>query len=195
MRQLFDELKRRNVIRVAAAYAVATWVVLQIADVVLENIGAPDWVMQTFMLALALGFPLVVIFSWAYEMTPDGLKLEKDVDRDQSITHQTGNKLDRITVGLLILVLAVFAIERLMPGDEPAESAATAAADVTDKSIAVLAFEDLSPGGDQAYFAEGVSEELLNVLAQIPDLKVAGRTSSFAFRDQNRDLREIGEIL
>ena len=95
----------------------------------------------------------------------------------------------------MILVLAVFGIERLMPGDEPAESAATAAADVTDKSIAVLAFEDLSPGGDQAYFAAGVSEELLNVLAQIPDLKVAGRTSSFAFRDQNRDLREIGEIL
>ena len=195
MRQLFNELKRRNVIRVAAAYTVATWVVLQIADLVLENIGAPDWVMQTFMLALALGFPLVVIFSWAYEMTPDGLKLEKDVDRNQSITHQTANKLDRITVGLLILVLAVFGIERLMPGDEPAESAATAAADVTDKSIAVLAFEDLSPGGDQAYFAAGVSEELLNVLSQIPDLKVAGRTSSFAFREQNRDLREIGEIL
>jgi len=195
LRQLFNELKRRNVIRVAAAYTVATWVVLQIADLVLENIGAPDWVMQTFMLALALGFPLVVIFSWAYEMTPDGLKLEKDVDRDQSITHQTANKLDRITVGLLILVLAVFGIERLMPGDEPAESAATAAADVTDKSIAVLAFEDLSPGGDQAYFAAGVSEELLNVLSQIPDLKVAGRTSSFAFREQNRDLREIGEIL
>jgi TolB-like protein/Tfp pilus assembly protein PilF len=195
LRQLFDELKRRNVIRVAAAYAVATWVVLQIADVVLENIGAPDWVMQTFMLALALGFPLVVIFSWAYEMTPDGLKLEKDVDRDRSITHQTAHKLDRITVGLLILVLAVFGIERLMTGDEPAESAATAAADVTDKSIAVLAFEDLSPGGDQAYFAEGVSEELLNVLAQIPDLKVAGRTSSFAFRDKDRDLREIGEVL
>jgi len=195
LRQLFDELKRRNVIRAAAAYTVATWVVLQIADLVLENIGAPDWVMQTFMLALALGFPLVIIFSWAYEMTPDGLKLEKDIDRDQSITHQTANKLDRITVGLLILVLAIFAIERLMPGDEPAESAAKAAADVTDKSIAVLAFEDLSPGGDHGYFAAGVSEELLNVLAQIPDLKVAGRTSSFAFRDQNRDLREIGEIL
>ena len=176
MRKLFDELKRRNVIRVAAAYAVATWVVLQIADVVLENIGAPDWVMQSFMLVLALGFPLVVIFSWAYEMTPDGLKLEKDIDRDQSITHQTASKLDKITVGLLLLVLAVFGIERLMSRDEPAESAATAAADVTDKSIAVLAFEDLSPGGDQAYFAEGISEELLNVLAQIPDLKVAGRT-------------------
>ncbi len=198
MHNLFDELKRRNVIRVAAAYAVAAWVVLQIADLVLENIGAPEWVMQTFMLLIGLGFPLAVIFSWAYELTPDGIKLEKDVDHDQSITQQTANKLDKVTVGLLVVVLVIFGIERLVPREEataPAETADTTVTNVTDKSIAVLAFEDLSPGGDQAYFAEGISEELLNVLAQIPDLKVAGRTSSFAFKDQARDLREIGEIL
>jgi TolB-like protein len=198
LHNLFDELKRRNVIRVAAAYAVAAWVVLQIADLVLENIGAPEWVMQTFMLLIGLGFPLAVIFSWAYELTPEGLKLEKDVDHDQSITQRTANKLDKVTVGLLIVVLVIFGFGRLVPREEataPAETADTTVANVTDKSIAVLAFEDLSPGGDQAYFAEGISEELLNVLAQIPDLKVAGRTSSFAFKDQARDLREIGEIL
>ena len=196
MAQLFNELKRRNVIRVAVAYCVAAWVLLQIADLVLENIGAPGWVMQVFMLALALGFPVVIIFSWAFEITPEGIKLEKDIDRDNSITQRTASKLDRITIGLLILVLIIVGVERLVVSDAPLpESAPAATNEVTDKSIAVLAFEDLSPAGDQEYFAEGISEELLNVLAQIPDLKVAGRTSSFAFKEQVRDLREIGEIL
>jgi TolB-like protein len=189
---LFRELTRRNVIRVAVAYAVAAWVLLQIADLVLDNIGAPGWVMQVFMLAVALGFLLVLIFSWAFELTPEGLKREKDVRRDESVTRATAHKLDRITIALLAVVLVMVAAQRFVPGTD---SPVSAAADVADKSIAVLAFQDLSPGGDQEYFAEGISEELLNVLAQIPDLKVAGRTSSFAFKDQNRDLREIGEIL
>jgi len=192
LNNLIQELTRRNVIRVAIAYAVAAWVLLQIADLVLDNIGAPDWVMQVFMLALALGFPLVIIFSWAFELTPEGLKREKDVRRDESVTRTTAHKLDRITIGLLIVVLIIVAAERLVPS---VDSPPSVAADVADKSIAVLAFQDLSPAGDQEYFAEGISEELLNVLAQIPDLKVAGRTSSFAFKNQNRDLREIGEIL
>ena len=197
MGQLFTELKRRNVIRVSVAYVVASWVVLQVADLVLENIGAPDWVMKAFMLALALGFVLAVIFSWAYELTPEGIKRERDVDRSQSITGDTGHKLDKVTIGLLILVLLIVGAERyLLPEREvegdPRQSTTT---QVDDKSIAVLAFSDLSAAGDQAYFAEGISEELLNVLAQIPDVKVAGRTSSFAFRGQNRGIREIGEIL
>jgi TolB-like protein/Tfp pilus assembly protein PilF len=191
---LIEELKRRNVIRVGIAYLVAAWVVLQIADLVLENIGAPDWVMQALMLVLALGFPLVLLFSWAFELTPEGIKREKDIRRGESIIRQTAHKLDRMTVGLLFVVILIVAAERLMPeadAPEPEPGAVT----VAEKSIAVLAFEDLSPDGDQEYFAEGISEELLNVLAQIPDLKVAGRTSSFAFKDQKRDLREIGEIL
>lgn len=192
LNNLFQELMRRNVIRVAVAYAVAAWVMLQIADLVLDNIDAPDWIMQVFMLALALGFPVVVIFSWAFELTPEGLKREKDVHRDESVTRATAHKLNRITIGLLVVVLTIVVAERFVPS---AESPRTDTAEVADKSIAVLAFQDLSPGGDQEYFAEGISEELLNVLAQIPDLKVAGRTSSFAFKDQNRDLREIGEIL
>jgi len=172
--QLFDELKRRNVIRVAVAYLIATWLVLQVADLVLENISAPEWVMQVFMLAFALGFPLALIFSWAYELTSDGLKKEREVDRDQSITRSTGRKLNQA---------------------DTSNTATLDSAVVTDKSVAVLAFEDLSAAGDHAYFAEGLSEELLNVLAQVPDLKVAGRTSSFAFKGQNTDLRDIGEIL
>jgi TolB-like protein/Tfp pilus assembly protein PilF len=193
---LVEELKRRNVIRVGIAYLVAAWVVLQIADLVLENIGAPEWVMQTLMLVLALGFPVVLLFSWAFELTPEGIKREKDIPPGESITRHTAHKLDRMTVGLLFVVVLLVVVERMVPEEDASESEPEpVAAAVAEKSIAVLAFEDLSPEGNQEYFAEGISEELLNVLAQIPDLKVAGRTSSFAFKDQKRDLREIGEIL
>jgi TolB-like protein/Tfp pilus assembly protein PilF len=192
--KLLEELQRRNVIRVGIAYLVAAWVLLQIADLVLENIGTPDWVMQSFMLVLALGFVPVILFAWAFELTPEGIKLEKDVDRSGSITRQTGQKLDRVTITLLLFVVVLVVAERMMPAAESPESVPETTV-VTEKSIAVLAFEDLSPDGDQEYFAEGISEEILNVLAQIPDLKVAGRTSSFAFKGQKRDLREIGDVL
>ena len=194
MGRLLEELQRRNVIRVGIAYLVATWVVLQITDLVLENIGAPDWVMQSLMLMLALGFVPVVLFAWAFELTPEGIKLEKDVDRSESIARRTGQKLDRVTITLLLFVVVLVVAERMMPAAESPAPAPEIAA-ITEKSIAVLAFEDLSPDGDQEYFAEGISEEILNVLAQIPDLKVAGRTSSFAFKGQKRDLREIGDVL
>jgi len=191
----FEELKRRNVFRAAVAYVIASWLILQVADVVLQGIEAPAWVMKVFMLVLALGLPFVLLFSWAYELTPEGLKKEKDVDRTASITPETGRKLNLITIGMLVAVLAVVIIDRafMHAHDEaPAAIATTAAADT---SIAVLAFDDLSPDGDQGYFADGLSEELLNVLAQVPEMKVAGRTSSFAFKGTNTDLREIGELL
>ena len=194
MGRLFDELKRRNVIRVAVTYVVASWLVLQVADLVLENISAPDWIMQVFMLAFALGFPIAIIFSWAYELTPEGLKREHEVERDVSITRSTGRKLDLITIGMLITVVLFVVYERRNSPDQT-NSIPVGTAEITDKSVAVLAFEDLSASGDHAYFAEGLSEELLNVLSQVADLKVAGRTSSFAFKGQNTDLREIGEIL
>jgi TolB-like protein len=125
--------------------------------------------------------------------TPEGVKREKDVDRGASITHDTGRKLNIATIGMLVAVLVVFAVDRLYVR-EGHDGGPQSAAPI-DKSIAVLAFEDLSPDGDHAYFAEGLSEELLNVLAQVDDLQVAGRTSSFAFKGQNKDLREIGELL
>jgi len=209
--KLFNELKRRNVNRIAVAYVIASWLILQVADVIIGNIEAPPWVFSVFLLALSLGFFPVVFFAWAYELTPEGLKKESEVDRDQSITSDTGKKLNTITIIMLVAVVAFVILERTM-FSAPPEPAAIAEApaepvpaepvptEVTetaadDKSIAVLAFEDLSATGDQAFFAEGLSEELLNVLAQIRSLKVAGRTSSFAFKDKDTDLREIGEIL
>ena len=194
MSQLFDELKRRNVFRVAVAYLVSGWLVLQIAELVLDSTGAPEWVMKVLLLLGLLGLPIALVFSWAYELTPEGVKREKDVDRSSSITRDTGRKLNIVTIGMLGAVIAIFALDRLYlhEGHDAAESPAAAQA---EKSIAVLAFEDMSPEGDQAYFADGLSEELLNVLAQVGDLQVAGRTSSFAFKGQNKDLREIGDLL
>ena len=202
--QLFNELKRRNVFRVGVAYVVSAWLVLQVADVVLNNISAPDWVFSVFMLTGAVFFVPVLVFSWAYELTPDGLKKESEVDRSGSITGQTGRKLNLITMGMLVAVVAFVLIERTIEPDasetaeaiaEETESGEVTTTTVDDKSIAVLAFDDLSPGGDQAFFAEGLSEEILNVLAQVPGLKVAGRTSSFAYKGKDTDLREIGEAL
>jgi TolB-like protein len=195
--QLFDELKRRNVFRVAVAYLVAAWLVLQVSQLVLEAIDAPAWVIQVFLLIFALGLPLALLFSWAYELTPEGIKREKEVDRAKSVTPQTGKKLDQITIGMVIALVVFIAADRTFFAQRVAHTPAPEVTQtaIEDKSLAVLAFEDLSQEGDQAYFADGLSEELLNVLSQVPDLKVAGRTSSFAFKDRNMDLREIGEIL
>ncbi len=202
MGQFFTELKRRNVFRVAVAYLVSGWLVLQIVDVVIGNIGAPRWVFSVFLLAGIVLFVPVLVFAWAYELTPEGLKRESEVDRSHSITSRTGRKLNLVTIGMLVAVVGFVILERVMfpvamnvPAVAEVDDTEITVTTTDDKSIAVLAFDDLSPGGDQAFFAEGLSEEILNVLAQVPGLKVAGRTSSFAFRGKDTDLREIGEIL
>ena len=204
----FEELKRRNVFRVAIGYVITAWLLLQVIDLVLENIKAPDWVMQVFMLALAIGFPLAIFFAWAFEMTPDGVKREADVDRSQSIAPQTGRKMDRNIIIAMALALAYFAYDKFSGPDEEVSSISQDTLQSTsisvdedsvsapaEKSIAVLPFVDMSAEGDQAYFADGISEEILNVLVKTRSLKVAGRTSSFQFRDNKRDLKSIGEQL
>ena len=208
---LFDELTRRNVFRVGIAYAVSAWILLQVADLVLENISAPAWVMQVFMLAIAIGFPLALLFAWAFEMTPEGIKLEKNVDRSQSITHITGQKMNRgITIALAIAVVLLlvdkFTPDEVGPGSVSPEAVQTTESSVErelnpalaaedEKSIAVLPFVNMSSDPEQDYFADGISEEILNTLAKVSELKVAGRTSSFAFKGKNEDLLEIGKIL
>jgi hypothetical protein len=185
--QFFNELKRRNVVRVAVAYLVSGWLVLQVVDVVISNIGAPRWVFSVFLLAGVVLFIPVLVFSWAYELTPEGLKRESEVDRSHSITSQTGRKLNLVTIGMLVAVVGFVVLERVVfpvatdvPSIAEVDDTEVTVTTVDDKSIAVLAFDDLSPGGDQAFFAEGLSEEILNVLAQVPGLKVAGRSRSEA---------------
>ena len=186
---LFDELKRRNVFRVTIAYVIVAWLVMQIADVVLNNITAPDWVFQVLMLFLAVGLPIAVISAWAFEMTPEGLKREHEVDRSQSITHHTGRKLDYLIIGVMAIAIVYLVIDNYVLDDRPIEIADD------ERSIAVLPFVSLSNDDSDGYFGKGIAEELLNALAQFPDLRVAARTSAFSFEGKDIDLREIGEAL
>ena len=185
----FAELKRRNVFRVAIAYVVVAWVIAQVTELALDSFGTPDWVMKTVLLLLVMGFPMAVFFAWAFELTPEGIKKEKDIDRSESITHNTGRKLDYIIIGVLVLAIGILLTDRF-PGDDEVDAPAA-----NEKSIAVLPFVNISSDEEQEYFSDGITEEILNSLATVKELKVAGRTSSFAFKGKNDDLRKIGDLL
>ena len=208
----FAELKRRNVFRVGIAYAVSTWVLLQVTDIVAEILILPEWAPKLILLILIIGFIPALIFAWAFELTPEGVKREKDVDRSQSITPKTGQKLN-ITIGaLLVIALAYIGYDKLVIDasnqTEPAvseevlsaENAApieteTPAVTEIQKSIVVLPFVNMSNDPDQEFFSDGLSEELLNVLAQIKDLRVISRTSAFAFKGKDMDIPTIAAQL
>jgi len=200
----FNELKRRNVFKVGVAYIIITWLLAQVADLMADNFGAPDWVMKTFLGFLLIGFPLAIFFAWAFELTPEGVKREKDVDRSQSIAAQTGQKLNYTIMFIMALALAWFAWDRFGATPEPvvpveetsvavSEPAGTPA--TADKSLAVLPFVAMSSGVDDEYFADGLTEEILNSLAQLPELLITARTSSFHFKGQEIPVQEIAKTL
>lgn len=202
MTSIWVELKRRNVVRVAIAYAVVAWLLLQVADVVLNNIEAPDWVFQAILLLLAIGFPLAIIFAWAFELTSEGIKKEKDVDRSHSNTAQTGRKLDFIIIGMLLVALAYFVADKfvLAPGAtlEAVQSTAEPAQlpdSIPQASIAVLPFTNRSAQEDSQFFVDGMHDDLLTQLARIGDLKVISRTSVLEYRDTTKNMRQIGQEL
>jgi TolB-like protein len=198
---LIAELKRRNVFRVGVAYAIVAWLLVEVASVVLPTFKAPEWVMQVFTFLLILGFPIALIFAWAFELTPEGIKRETAVDSDEPVTRKTGRKLDFAIIGLLVIAVVFLVIDNyILKADSErarvtAEGVPSSESIERDQSIAVLPFVNMSADPDNVYFADGLSEELLNRLAQVPDLRVTGRTSSFQFKGENRDLREIGERL
>jgi TolB-like protein len=197
----FNELKRRNVFKVAAAYIIVGWLIMQAGEVMAPALNLPDWINSALAFFLILGFPLALIFAWAFEMTPDGIKKEKDVDRTESITSVTGQKLNYTIIALLVAALGYFAYDKFLlqprsQGSEPSASeVATETAGDEYQTIAVLPFVNMSEDSSNEYFSDGLTEELLNILAKIKELRVAGRTSSFAFKGQNDDLRLIGEKL
>lgn len=209
MSGLFEELKRRNVVRVGVAYVVVAWLILQFSDLVLENMLAPDWIMQTIMLILAIGLPLALFFAWAFELTPEGLKTTRDVDRSDSVTHNTGRKLDRVIIGVLAIAVVYFLWERQQPAELPGSTQSVAeteasnndqtsdptATESTHRSIAVLPFVNMSSNEEQEWFADGLTEEILNSLARTPDLLVSARTSSFAYKKSTEDLPTIAAAL
>jgi adenylate cyclase len=209
MSSLFAELKRRNLFRIAALYLVGGWVLLQVADVLFGLMELPGWTLRLVLAILVLGFPVALVVAWVYEMTPEGLKPAKAVPAEQSITSVTARKLNTVITVTLVVAVLVLIGDRVLQPETPAvtvasnpatsvsmdslpESTATAP---QKQSVAVLPFVDMSPGKDQEYFTDGLTENLLNGLAQVRDLQVAGRTSSFAFKGKNQDLRSIGEQL
>ncbi len=210
---LFVELKRRNVFRVAVFYAVASWVLLQVGDLLFGALGVPPWGMKLLLGLLLLGFPVALVFSWIFELTPEGIKREQEVDRGVSITGQTAGKLNVLIVVLLIAAIALLLadrfIDRTTPG-EPATSVATESAptsgssaapspatapDAVAASIAVLPFVNMSEDKANDYFSDGLTEELLNVLANVPGLRVIARTSSFAYKGKEVKIADVARDL
>ena len=193
MASVWGELKRRNVVRVAIAYVIIAWLILQVGDTLAPALHLGEWVNTVLAFFLILGFPMALFFAWAFELTPEGLKKEKDVDRSVSITHGTGRKLDFAIIGLLAIVLAYFAFDKFITV-EPQPDAAPVVVN-TQPSIAVLPFTNMSEDPNQEHFADGLAEELLNSLAAIGDLRVVSRTSSFKFKGRNVSMAEIAAAL
>lgn len=191
-----SELKRRNVFRVAIAYVLIGWLVLQVGDTLAPALRLPEWVNTALAFFLILGFPLALLFAWAYELTPDGLKKEKDVDRAESITPATGRKIDFVIIGILTLALAYFAWDKfLRTADDAAGPEQEGESIAARQSIAVLPFINMSDDPGNEYFSDGISEEILNLLARIDKLQVTSRSSAFSFKGQNADIPAIAAKL
>lgn len=196
MSRIISELQRRNVFRVAGAYAVVAWLLAQMAGVLENSLNMPAWFDTVVVSFLLIGFPIALILAWAFEMTPEGIKRTEDVLGADSIAKQTGRKLDYVLIGGLALVGLLIVGDRLMPETaKPAAAGVAAGKAFAGQSIAVLPFEDFSPAKDQAYFADGIAEELLNVLARVDGLRVASRTSAFSYKGREASIAEIGAAL
>ena len=209
MGSFFGELKRRNVVRVGVAYIIVGWVVVQIGQVLFESFGTPDWVIKTVIVLVAIGFPFALIFAWAFEITPEGVKKTRDVDLSVSVTHSTGRKLNFFIMASLVIALAYFIWERQTLDRDMTPATAPVAVQTSDlsanpvdeiietntRSIAVLPFVNMSSDQDQEWFADGLTEEILNSLAKTPDLLVAARTSSFGYKGSTDPVPAIASAL
>jgi TolB-like protein/Tfp pilus assembly protein PilF len=192
-KNFFAELKRRNVIRAAILYAGAVWALAQGISQLGPSVGAPEWATRWFLVAAAIGFPFWMAFAWFYEFTPEGLKRESEIDPAESIMHRTGRKLDFAIIGVLAIAVVLLLTDRFVLRHGVNQ---TTAAPIPQKSIAVLPFENLSEEKSNAYFTDGVQDEILSHLARIADLKVISRTSVMHYKsDALRNLREIGQQL
>src|SRR5213083_1852941 len=186
----FAELKRRNVYKVAIAYAVVAWLFIQAASIFLPAFNAPQWAIQIVILILVVGFPIALVFSWAFEITPEGIKRESEVQADESITHHTGRKIVALTIVLAVIATGLLIFQFLR-----ARSTSPSVATISNKSIAVLPFDNLSGDPQNAYFSEGVQDEILTRLAKIAELKVISRTSTQHFKSAPENLPEIAKQL
>ncbi|HSE12417.1 MAG TPA: hypothetical protein VLB69_07270, partial [Rudaea sp.] len=192
MRSFFSELKRRNVLRAGAFYAAAAWLLVQIATQVFPFFDVPNWAVRWVVIAAVIGFPFALAFAWFYELTPEGLKRESELGRSDATTRPTGKTLDRWIIAVLTLAVVLLLANTFVLRPDTRSSDRQGA---TAKSIAVLPFVNMSGDPQNDYFSDGITDEILNALAQIPGLKVAARTSAFAFKGKAQDLRNVGEAL
>jgi TolB-like protein len=191
----FAELKRRNVYKVAAAYAVVAWLLLQAASIFLPAFDAPPWVMKIFIIVIIFGFPVALIFSWAFEITPEGIKLESEIEPNKSIARRTGRKIVAVTIALAVVAAGLFVYQLVRSKSAITPRQSEAATEAPNKSIAVLPFDNLSRDPDNAYFCEGVQDEILTRLAKVADLKVISRTSTSHFKSTPDNLPQIAKQL
>jgi TolB-like protein/Flp pilus assembly protein TadD len=189
----FSELNRRNVYKVAVAYAVVSWLLLQAASIFLPALEAPPWVMKKFIIVIIFGFPVALIFSWAFEITPEGIKLESEIEPNKSITRRTGRKIVAMTIALAVVAAGLFVYQLVRSKSDTSSFPTTAT--IANKSIAVLPFDNLSRDPDNAYFCEGVQDEILTRLAKVGDLKVISRTSTQHFKSTPDNLPQIAKQL
>jgi TolB-like protein/tetratricopeptide (TPR) repeat protein len=189
----FAELKRRNVYKVAVAYAVVAWLLIQAASIFFPAFDAPPWVMKIFIIVIIFGFPVALIFSWAFEITPEGIKLESEIEPNKSIARRTGRKIVALTIALAVVAAGLFVYQLVRSKSDTSGSPTTAT--IANKSIAVLPFDNLSRDPDNAYFCEGVQDEILTRLAKVADLKVISRTSTQHFKSTPDNLPQIAKQL
>ncbi len=199
-RHFVSELRRRNVYKVAVAYAVVSWLLIQIATQVFPFFEIPNWAVRLVVLLLILGFPVALILSWAFEITPEGIKRESEIEPDKSITHHTGRKIVALTIVLGVAAAGLLAFQLLRSKSPNAAAvlpsmASNAAVDIPSKSIAVLPFDNLSDDKSNAYFAEGIQDEILTRLSKIAALKVISRSSTQKYKSAPDNLREVGRQL
>ena len=199
-RNFFSELKRRNVYKVAIAYGVVAWLLIQIATQVFPFFEIPNWAVRLVVLLLILGFPVALILSWAFEITPEGIKLESEIEPDKSIPVHRGRKIVGLTIALAVIAAGLLAFQLLRSksassGVVSPPTVVSTAAEVPNKSIAVLPFDNLSDDKSNAYFAEGIQDEILTRLSKIAALKVISRTSTQKYRSAPDDLRDVGKQL
>src|SRR5438128_6446867 len=194
---LFRELKRRNVIRFAGLYLVGAWLLVQVAGTVLPMFGAPDWLPRSIVILLVIGFVPALIFSWVFELTPQGLKLDEDVRPEESIAPQTGRRMNRMIIAVLVLALAYFVFDKfvLTPRRPAVPNEFRSANSISAKSIAVLPFENLSADKNNGHFATGMQDEILTRLAGIRDLKVISRSSTEQYGSRPPNLKIVAEQL
>ena len=190
---MLEELRRRNVIRVGVAYLALAWFVIEVTDVAVPALNLPESLNSIVFYIGLVGLPFALLFAWAFELTPEGIKPEREVDRDTSVTASTGRKIDFIIIGLLLATILFLVLDNyILDQSADIQTTTDAAAGSGYGSIGVLPFDNMSNDPDQEYFSDGIAEELLNALAKLKHLRVAARTSSFAFKGQNHSITEIG---